>query len=236
MLLLPTGYGKSLCYFSAAGVLEGLTVVVCPLIALVDDQHMQASSGGLQACKLHSGMHERDQRRSLARIWSSARAPLASHQRASRAFATVAHCQDELASTSDPAADTDPALASVLDVLVVTPERLLGSKALRAALCALHRRRLLARIVVDEAHVLSRWGTDFRPALLMMGQIRVHWPDVPIIAASATATPSVAREIQDCLQLGADGRRTRVAASASARRNLHLSVQLRVSSPRDLPS
>ena len=51
-------------------------------------------------------------------------------------------------------------------------------------------------IVVDEAHCISQWGYDFRPAYLKIADIRYILPEVPILALTATATPKVAEDIQ----------------------------------------
>src|SRR5690606_12930710 len=49
--------------------------------------------------------------------------------------------------------------------------------------------------VVDEAHCISEWGHDFRPAYLEITKLREYHPDVPIIAVTATATPKVKEDI-----------------------------------------
>lgn len=55
-------------------------------------------------------------------------------------------------------------------------------------------------IAVDEAHCISQWGYDFRPAYLKIAQIRQIQPNVPILALTATATPKVVDDIQEQLQ------------------------------------
>ena len=62
LALLPTGGGKSACYQVPGLILEGLTVVVSPLIALMQDQVHQLRQKGVEALAVHSGMshHEID--------------------------------------------------------------------------------------------------------------------------------------------------------------------------------
>jgi ATP-dependent DNA helicase RecQ len=55
-------------------------------------------------------------------------------------------------------------------------------------------------IAVDEAHCISQWGYDFRPSYLQIAKIREYLPGVPILALTATATPTVADDIQARLE------------------------------------
>uniref|UniRef100_A0A182VQL2 ATP-dependent DNA helicase n=1 Tax=Anopheles minimus TaxID=112268 RepID=A0A182VQL2_9DIPT len=59
----------------------------------------------------------------------------------------------------------------------------------------------LALIAIDEAHCLSKWGHDFRPAYRNLGLIRQICPGVPILAVTATATQKVRDDIVQCLKL-----------------------------------
>jgi ATP-dependent DNA helicase RecQ len=52
---------------------------------------------------------------------------------------------------------------------------------------------------VDEAHCISQWGYDFRPAYLHIADLRELHPDVPVLALTATATAEVRVDIQDKL-------------------------------------
>ena len=56
-------------------------------------------------------------------------------------------------------------------------------------------------IAVDEAHCISEWGHDFRPAYLNISKLREIKPDVPILALTASATPKVLDEIISQLKL-----------------------------------
>lgn len=58
-------------------------------------------------------------------------------------------------------------------------------------------------IAIDEAHCISQWGIDFRPAYLKCSILRELHPEVPFIALTATATDRVSKDIMANLQLGA---------------------------------
>ena len=75
--------------------------------------------------------------------------------------------------------------------LYVSPERL-GTEIFQTKL----RRMKISFITVDEAHCISQWGYDFRPAYMQIHQIRELLPHAPILALTATATPKVVKDIQ----------------------------------------
>ena len=54
----------------------------------------------------------------------------------------------------------------------------------------------VSMIAVDEAHCISQWGYDFRPPYLEIAQIRKIFPEIPVLALTATATPEVVKDIQ----------------------------------------
>lgn len=60
LVLMPTGMGKSLCYQLPSLLLKDLTIVVSPLIALMQDQVEQARKKGLQAVAIHSGISKEE--------------------------------------------------------------------------------------------------------------------------------------------------------------------------------
>ncbi|RYZ57072.1 MAG: DNA topoisomerase III [Proteobacteria bacterium] len=70
LLVMPTGAGKSLCYQLPAIVLHGCTIVISPLIALMDDQVQKLKSQGVNAAALHSGLG-REESRSICGVMTS---------------------------------------------------------------------------------------------------------------------------------------------------------------------
>ena len=83
-----------------------------------------------------------------------------------------------------------------LDLLYVAPERLLTDRCMD-----LLSRSRIALFAIDEAHCVSQWGHDFRPEYLGLSALHEHWPDVPRIALTATATGSTREEIARRLSL-----------------------------------
>lgn len=79
--------------------------------------------------------------------------------------------------------------------LYVSPERLSSEFFLLKI-----RKVNVTLITVDEAHCISQWGHDFRPAYRTIGELRRLFPGVPVLALTATATPAVVSDIQQ--QLG----------------------------------
>jgi ATP-dependent DNA helicase RecQ len=78
--------------------------------------------------------------------------------------------------------------------LYISPERI-GSEKFREYLVKMK----LNLITVDEAHCISQWGYDFRPSYLKISDLRTFFPDIPILALTATATQKVVDDIQDKL-------------------------------------
>lgn len=79
--------------------------------------------------------------------------------------------------------------------LYISPERIASELFLKKI-----QRVKVSLITIDEAHCISQWGHDFRPAYREIIQLRAIFPSVPVLALTATATPEVVRDIQQ--QLG----------------------------------
>lgn len=152
--LMPTGGGKSLTFQVPALAMEGVCVIVTPLIALMRDQVDNLKKRGLRASCIYSGM-----------------------------------------TTSEISIILDNALYGGVQFLYVSPERL-SSELFLAKFKAMR----ISMIVVDEAHCISQWGYDFRPAYLNIADIRLIHPHAPVLALTATATTQVVKDIQEKLR------------------------------------
>src|SRR5262245_43994150 len=122
------------------------------------------------------------------------------------------------------AADVERAVRdAALDVLYVSPERLLTPRCLE-----LLSRTRLALFAVDEAHCISQWGHDFRPEYQQLRVIKERFPGVPLLALTATADGPTRRDIVAQLNLAT----ARVFAAGYDRPNLFYRV-VEKRNPRD---
>lgn len=99
--------------------------------------------------------------------------------------------------------------------LYVSPERLQSKRFLEY--CDGLPVSLLA---IDEAHCISQWGYDFRPAYLEIAEIRTHFPGVPVLALTASATPKVQTDICEKLRM----RQPAIFTKSFVRSNLSYSI------------
>ncbi len=94
--------------------------------------------------------------------------------------------------------ETDAALDNCVNgkfkFLYVSPERLL-TEIFRERF----KKMKINLIAIDEAHCISQWGYDFRPPYLQIAELRQFFPEIPIIALTATATRKVCNDIQEKL-------------------------------------
>ena len=109
------------------------------------------------------------------------------------------------------------AIFGAIKILYVSPERL-SSELFRAKL----RHMKVSFITVDEAHCISQWGYDFRPSYLEIADIRHELPGIPVLALTATATPTVVKDICDKLKSHLDPKEEpfRIFRMSFARSNL----------------
>lgn len=155
LALLPTGSGKSICYQVPALAKEGFTLVVSPLIALMQDQVARLKKQGVMAAAIHAGMN----------------------------FPQVKQTLDNM-------------LHGPFKLLFVSPERL-QTDLFQEYLPELD----INLIAVDEAHCISQWGHDFRPDYLKIATVREVFPNIPVLALTASATSEVQEDIALQLQL-----------------------------------
>lgn len=81
-----------------------------------------------------------------------------------------------------------------IKLLFITPE-LLSTEGFLGVLKHMNTGKMLSLLAVDEAHCISSWGHDFRPAYRKLGMVRQQLPGVPIMALTATATSQVCHPI-----------------------------------------
>ena len=176
LAVMPTGSGKSLCYQVPAALLDGVTVVVSPLIALMQDQLDKLEDAGVDsAAQVNSSQTRGEQRAALDGIAEAGK-----------------------------------------DIIFCTPERLATPDFI-----ALLKQSPIALVVIDEAHCISQWGHDFRPAYLELGSALQALGRPPLLALTATATEEVIDDIAQ--QLAAP--RMAVINTGIFRPNLHYRVR-----------
>jgi len=155
LALLPTGEGKSLCFQLAGLALGGVTLVVSPLVALMQDQVQALEHKGLAVAWLHGQLSRQEREQHLQQI--------------SRRGGFV----------------------------YLSPELLQGHQI--RGFFKQHPPRL---VVIDEAHCISQWGHDFRPAYRRLPDFIQSLPQRPVLGAfTATAPAEIATDIATLLQL-----------------------------------
>ena len=172
--IFPTGAGKSLCYQLPALLLDGVTLVVSPLIALMKDQIDFLLSRGVAAARLDSSIGAAEARQVYSDLHNNR-----------------------------------------LKLLYVAPERMANERFLQTL-----RQLNVSMMAVDEAHCISEWGHNFRPDYLKLAKV-VRDLGVPrVLALTATATPSVAKDIAAAFDVADDA----VVRTPFHRPNLELRV------------
>ena len=154
LVLMPTGGGKSICFQISALAMEGMAVIVSPLISLMKDQVEGLRANGIAAEALNSSNYVEQNRNIINR------------------------CLD-----------------GKVKLLYISPERLIGG-----AMKLLQQARI-SLFAIDEAHCISSWGHDFRPEYTQLGYLRELFPNVPIMALTATADKITKQDILKQLHL-----------------------------------
>ncbi len=69
------------------------------------------------------------------------------------------------------------------------------SRSMTSLISTLYNKGWLFGFAIDEAHCISQWGHDFRKSYLKLDKIKAKYPQIPIIALTATATETVIKDV-----------------------------------------
>lgn len=173
LTIMPTGGGKSVCFQLPSLAMDGTTVVISPLIALMKDQVDSLLVNGIPAAYYNSSQETEHQNRTLEKLRQGA-----------------------------------------LKLIYVAPESLQN-------LYSYFLEIKINLIAVDEAHCISSWGHDFRPAYTQLGHLKNQFPSVPIAAFTATADKPTQHDILTQLNIPS----AEVHLTSFDRPNLYLEVR-----------
>ena len=146
--VLPTGGGKSLLYQFPATYTKKTTIVVSPLISLMNDQCMYLNSKNIKSVCLNSETSIRVEE------------------------------------------------YSKYTIIYATPEFIAARISLFEKI-----KNDIGLFAIDESHCVSQWSHDFRESYLELGIIRKTYPNIPMLAVTATATPRVIEDIYELLNI-----------------------------------
>lgn len=155
LAIMPTGGGKSLCYQIPALYLDGVTLVISPLISLMQDQVMNLKEYGVNSVFLNSSQSYGEAQKAKAQI-----------------------------------------LNGRVKIIYVSPEGILSPN-----LGGFFDQVNVSLIAIDEAHCVSQWGHEFRKDYTRLGELKERFPDVPVIALTATADAKTRIDITNQLHM-----------------------------------
>ncbi len=177
LTVMPTGAGKSLCFQIPALMKPGLTIVVSPLISLMQNQVEALKILGVDAATINSSNSHEDNRD----IWHRMK-------------------------------------TGTLRLLYLSPEKLLTERML-----AVIEGLSVNYFAIDEAHCVSQWGAAFRPEYEGLSHLHKRFPDIPIIALTATADQATRTQI--CEKIFSRNVKTYLAGFD--RPNINLNVEIK---------
>lgn len=154
LVMLPTGTGKSLCYQLPAYLMDGLVLIVSPLLSLMQDQVENLKLNGEKRVVALNSLTPYSERK--------------------RIFKQIDQYR----------------------FIYTSPEMLQNTEVLNHL-----KRANVSLFVIDEAHCISHWGTDFRPDYLALANVRKQLGNPTTMALTATATARVREEIIEFLNL-----------------------------------
>lgn len=182
-VILPTGSGKSLCFQAPSIFFPGITLVITPLVALIENQveNFNGNSYPLYhpfAANYYEGIHFKAIYPGMDGLSTQAM------------FSEIRHPHRPAGSRRE----------IQYKFLYVSPERLCNPKFLRALKDAEQDGLRIDHVVIDEVHCMSHWGFEFRESYLHIADFIDKRPVRPIISAfTATATPKDIAEIKNIL-------------------------------------
>lgn len=158
-LHLPTGAGKSLCYQLPAVLSKKATIIVSPLISLIQDQMEGLKRYGIPNVRQLTGQLNAEEKKLVLKAIQTDRF----------------HSQ----------------------LIYTTPETLVQNELFRQTLRQLVDHNALDRIVVDEAHCITEWGSTFRQAYIQMCHVlQSEFPGIPLTLLTASASEEQMEKIK----------------------------------------